>query len=473
MELTQQKINKNILIATTTSSFLVPFMSSAVNIAAPDIAKRFNLVAENLNFVITIFLLFSAAFILPMGKLSDTFDRTKIFITGHVSFTLSTLMCAIAPNITFLFIFRALQGFFSAFVFVTSIAILIENHSPKIRGRLLGINTATVYLGTSIGPFLGGILVRLFGFRSIFLFAFLVGFVASLVSLFLLKKEIKVVEHASLAESLKNLDKTGALFSIVGLFLLIYGASTFELGKTPKILFFLGFAFLVLFVVFELSTQNPLLDVKLFVKIPQFGFSNLAALINYSCTFSASYLLSLYLQIVKAIPSQFAGTVLILQPISQVITSLISGRASEKIEPRKLATAGMALTTAGLFIFSLFLSKTNIVFVIINLIIMGVGFGLFSSPNTNVVMSSVPQSLYGAASSTISVMRVMGQAFSMAIVSFIFSLYLKGAKLSHENYLMILKSMKISFFVFSILSIAGIVASIKRENIYKTEENPN
>ncbi|WP_235374533.1 MFS transporter [Caldicellulosiruptor naganoensis] len=276
-----------------------------------------------------------------------------------------------------------------------------------------------------------------------------------------------------MAESLKNLDKTGALFSIVGLFLLIYGASTFELGKTPKILFFLGFAFLVLFVVFELSTQNPLLDVKLFVKIPQFGFSNLAALINYSCTFSASYLLSLYLQIVKAIPSQFAGTVLILQPISQVITSLISGRASEKIEPRKLATAGMALTTAGLFIFSLFLSKTNIVFVIINLIIMGVGFGLFSSPNTNVVMSSVPQSLYGAASSTISVMRVMGQAFSMAIVSFIFSLYLKGAKLSHENYLMILKSMKISFFVFSILSIAGIVASIKRENIYKTEENPN
>lgn len=215
-----------------------------------------------------------------------------------------------------------------------------------------------------------------------------------------------------------------------------------------------------------------MLDVKLFVKIPQFGFSNLAALINYSCTFSASYLLSLYLQIVKALPAQVVGSILILQPISQVITSLISGRASEKIEPRKLATAGMVLTTAGLFIFSLFSSKTNIVLVIVNLIIMGIGFGLFSSPNTNVVMSSVPQSLYGAASSTISVMRVMGQAFSMAIVSFIFSLYLKGAKLSHENYLMILKSMKISFFVFSVLSIVGIVASIKRGNIYN-QENSN
>ncbi|ABP66130.1 major facilitator superfamily MFS_1 [Caldicellulosiruptor saccharolyticus DSM 8903] len=468
----EQKINKNILIATTTSSFLVPFMSSAINIAAPDIAKKFNLVAENLNLVITIFLLFSAAFILPMGKLSDTFDRTKIFITGLISFTISTLMCAIAPNITVLFIFRALQGFFSAFVFVTSIAILIENHSPKIRGRLLGINTATVYLGTSIGPFLGGILVRLFGFRSIFLFAFLVGFVASFISLFLLKKEIKVQQHTSLAESLKNLDKIGTIFSIVGLFLLIYGASTFELGKTPKMLFFLGGVLLILFVGFELATQNPLLDVKLFVKIPQFGFSNLAALINYSCTFSASYLLSLYLQIVKALPAQVVGSILILQPISQVITSLISGRASEKIEPRKLATAGMVLTTAGLFIFSLFSSKTNIVLVIVNLIIMGIGFGLFSSPNTNVVMSSVPQSLYGAASSTISVMRVMGQAFSMAIVSFIFSLYLKGAKLSHENYLMILKSMKISFFVFSVLSIVGIVASIKRGNIYN-QENSN
>ncbi|WAM33719.1 MFS transporter [Caldicellulosiruptor morganii] len=465
-----QRINKNILIATTTSSFLVPFMSSAINIAAPDIAKKFNLTAENLNLVITIFLLFSAAFILPLGRLSDTFDRAKIFITGLVSFTLSTFMCAIAPNITMLFIFRALQGFFSAFVFVTSIAILIENHPPGIKGRLLGINTATVYLGTSIGPFLGGVLVRLFGFRSIFLFAFTVGFGASLVSLFLLKKEIKSTKTTSLAESFKNLDKIGAAFSIAGLFLLIYGASTFELGRMPKVLFFLGFAILILFVVFELCTQNPLLDVKLFVKIPQFGFSNLAALINYSCTFSAGYLLSLYLQLVKALPSQLAGTILILQPISQVITSLISGRASEKIEPRKLATAGMALTTAGLFVFSLFSEKTNIAIVIVNLIVMGVGFGLFSSPNTNVVMSSVPQSLYGAASSTISVMRVMGQAFSMAVVSFIFSLHLKGARLSHENYFMILKSMKISFFVFSILSIVGIVASIKRGNIYAQED---
>ncbi len=126
-----------------------------------------------------------------MGKLSDTFDRTKIFITGHVSFTLSTLMCAIAPNIHSCLYSELYKVFSLLFVFVTSIAILIENHSPKIRGRLLGINTATVYLGTSIGPFLGGILVRLFGFRSIFLFAFLVGFVASLVSLFLLKKKLK------------------------------------------------------------------------------------------------------------------------------------------------------------------------------------------------------------------------------------------------------------------------------------------
>lgn len=466
----EQRINKNILFATTTSSFLVPFMSSAVNIAAPDIARKFNLVAENLNLVITIFLLFSAAFILPMGKLSDTFDRTKIFITGLISFTISTLMCAIAPNILVLFIFRALQGFFAAFVFVTSIAILIENHLPKIRGRLLGINTATVYLGTSIGPFLGGILVRLFGYKSIFIFSFLVGFVASLVSLFLLKKEIKVRQNTSLSESLKNLDKTGTILSIAGLFLLIYGASTFELGKTSKVLFFSGFILLLLFVIFEVYNQNPLLDVKLFVKIPQFGFSNLAALINYSCTFSASYLLSLYLQIVKALPAQLVGSILIVQPISQVITSLISGRASEKIEPWKLATAGMILSTAGLFVFSLFSEKTHIAIVIINLIVMGVGFGLFSSPNTNVVMSCVPPSLYGAASSTISVMRVMGQAFSMAIVSFIFSLYLKGAKLSYENYFMILKSMKISFFVFAALSIVGIVASMKRGNLY-TKEN--
>jgi EmrB/QacA subfamily drug resistance transporter len=461
-----RKINKNILIATTLSSFLVPFMSSAVNIAAPDIAKSFKLNAEELNLAISIFLIFSAAFILPMGKLSDTFDRTKIFKTGLLLFTLSTLMCALSNTVEILFVLRALQGFFSAFTFVTSMPILIEEHLPQIRGRLLGINTAVVYLGTSLGPFLGGLLVKLWGYRSIFLFGFAIGLVGSFVSLFLLQKEVKNTKQAKLLDSLKSLDKMGTILSMIGLFLLMYGASTFELGNTSKILFFAGLILMVIFVVAEAKLQNPILHVKLFVRIPQFGFSNLAALINYSCTFSASYLMSLYLQLVKALPSQLAGSILIVQPLAQVITSLISGRASEKIEPRKLATSGMVLTTAGLFIFSTFAAKTNLVIVILNLFIMGIGFGLFSSPNTNVVMSCVPKSLYGTASSTISVMRVIGQAFSMAIVSFVSIMFLKGVKLSHENYLLILKSMKTSFLVFALLSILGIVASYKRGNIY-------
>lgn len=464
------KINKNILIATTLSSFLVPFMSSTVNIAAPDIAKSFKLNAEELNLVMSIFLIFSAAFILPMGKLSDTYDRTKIFKTGLLLFTLSTLMCALSNTVGILFVFRALQGFFSAFTFVTSMAILIENHSPQIRGRLLGINTAVVYLGTSLGPFLGGVLVKLWGYRSVFLFGFAIGLAGSFVSLFLLKKEIKNAKPTRFSDSFKSLDKTGTILSTTGLFLLMYGSSTFELGNTSKILFFAGLILMVFFVITETKLQNPVLDVKLFIKIPQFGFSNLAALINYSCTFSASYLLSLYLQLVKALPSQLAGSILIVQPLSQVITSLISGRASEKIEPRKLATAGMVLTTAGLFIFSMFSVKTNLVVVTLNLILMGTGFGLFSSPNTNVVMSCVPKSLYGTASSTVSVMRVVGQAFSMAIVSFVSSMFLKGVKLSHENYLLILKSMKISFLVFASLSILGIVASYKRGNIYNKKQ---
>ncbi|ADQ05706.1 major facilitator superfamily MFS_1 [Caldicellulosiruptor owensensis OL] len=465
------KINKKILIATTLSSFLVPFMSSAVNIAAPDIAKSFKLNAEELNLVISIFLIFSAAFILPMGKLSDTFDRTKIFKTGLLLFTLSTLMCALSNTVEILFVFRALQGFFSAFTFVTSMATLIENHSPQIRGRLLGINTAVVYLGTSLGPFLGGVLVKLWGYRSVFLFGFAIGLVGSFVSLFFLQKEVKNTKQAKLLDSLKSLDKIGTILSMTGLFLLMYGASTFELGNTSKILFFAGLILMVIFVIVEAKLQNPVLDVKLFVKIPQFGFSNLAALINYSCTFSVSYLLSLYLQLVKALPSQLAGSVLIVQPLSQVITSLISGRASEKIEPRKLATAGMVLTTIGLFVFSLFSSKTSLVLAVANLLVMGIGFGLFSSPNTNVVMSCVPKSLYGTASSTISVMRVVGQAFSMAIVSFVSIMFLKGVRLSHENYFLILKSMKTSFLVFASLSILGIVASYKRGNIYSSRNS--
>jgi predicted MFS family arabinose efflux permease len=169
------------------------------------------------------------------------------------------------------------------------------------------------------------------------------------------------------------------------------------------------------FVGWEMRVEDPVFDVNLFRKNTLFAFSNLAALSNYSATFAVTFLLSLYLQYVKGFSPEHAGAILVSQPIVMAIFSPLSGRLSDRIEPRIVASAGMVLTVAGLILFSLFDVDTSVSFILTSLIVSGFGFAFFSSPNTNAVMSSVEKKFYGVASATLGTMRLTGQIFSMGI----------------------------------------------------------
>jgi predicted MFS family arabinose efflux permease len=219
------------------------------------------------------------------------------------------------------------------------------------------------------------------------------------------------------------------------------------------------------FIRWEMKIKSPVLDISLFRNSRAFTFSNLAALINYSATFAVSFLISLYLQYVKGFNPETAGLILVAMPAMQAIFSPLAGRLSDRIEPRIIASAGMALTTIGLAIFIFLNEKTPLELIISNLALMGFGFALFSSPNTNAVMSSAPKTAYGVASATVATMRQIGMVFSMGLAMLMFALYIGRVQITPEYYPLFQESMKISFIIFAVLCFGGIFASLARGRV--------
>jgi len=447
-------IKRTALSIAVIASFMTPFMGSAINIALPTIGKEFNANAVQLSWVATSYILSAAIFLVPFGKLADIVGRKRIYTIGLLLFIFSSVLCAISSHINQLIFFRILQGLGSAMIFSTSTAIITSVYPIGERGRALGINVSSVYIGLSVGPFVGGLLTQNLGWQSIFLVLIPIGLTA-IILIFLKLKEEWVGARKD------TFDWKGSLLYGIFLFLLMYGFTLL-----PKyqgwILIVSGMVTFIGFLFVEKRSEYPVLEVNLFRHNRVFAFSNLAALINYSATFATGFLLSLYLQYLKDFTPQEAGLVLVSQPIIMAILSPVSGRLSDKIEPRLVASFGMGLSMLGL-IFLVFLTPiTPIPLIILNLVLLGTGFALFSSPNINSIMNSVENKFLGVASGTQATMRAVGQMFSMGIVMMLFSLFLGRVEINPSNYPEFLSSVKIAFLIFSILCFGGIFASVAR-----------
>ncbi len=445
------------LLVTTAASFLTPFMGSSANIALPAIGREFSMSAILLGWVPYSFLLAAATIQVPIGRIADIWGRKNIFTSGLVIYTASSFLCAVANSSYSLIAFRLLQGIGGAMIFGTSVAILTSVFPVGERGRALGINVASVYLGLSAGPFLGGFLTEHFGWRSIFLLNVPLGTIILILVLSKIKEEWAPARN-------ERFDYKGAFFYMTALASIMYGFSS--LTTTPGIwLILFGLVLIITFFLRERKVRNPLLNIILFRHNPAFLFSNLAALINYSATFAVSFLLSLYLQYIKGFSPLYSGMILVIQPVIQALFSPLAGRLSDRIEPRIVASIGMGITTFGLGLLILLNNMTSILFIVTILSILGLGFALFSSPNTNAIMSSVENRIYGVASGTLATMRLTGQMLSMGIVMLVFALHIGDAPITPEQYPSFMGSMHNSLIILSILCLGGIFASLARGKI--------
>jgi len=454
-ELKESKEVKRIsLISVALASFLTPFIGASLNIALPPIGKDFNLNAVTLGWVANSFLLAAAIFLVPFGRLADIYGRKKVFALGVLTFSGASILAGVSNSATLIIASRTIQGLGGAMIAATTVAILTSVFRPGERGKAFGINVSAVYIGLTLGPFLGGILIQHLGWRSIFFFIALAGLLVSALVVLKLKTEWADAKGESF-------DYTGTVLFGLSLFMIMYGFSTLP-GKIAIILLIFGGILIAIFVKHESKIENPVLNISLFTGNKFFAFSNFAVFFLYSATFAIGFLLSLYLQYVKALSPQTTGLILLSQPLIMALFSPVTGKISDRANPVLIASSGSALVTLGLLSFSFVNGNSSILFIILSLITVGAGYALFSSPNTNALMSSVERKYIGMTSGTLATMRRLGQMTSIAIATLMFSMIIGKNKISAENISLFIKSIRFAFITFTILGIIATVLSLLR-----------
>ncbi len=448
---------RSALFVATLTSFMGPFMISSVNVALPVIQNELQMDAVQLSWIGTAYLLAVAVFLLPSGKIADIYGRKRVFGAGLAVYTVGATAAAFADSATSLIAMRVIQGLGAAMFVSTGMAILTSIFSPHRRGRVIGIYVAAVYVGLSVGPFAGGYITNYLGWRMIFMLMLPMGVFSIWLTLRYLKGEW-------FGEPGQKLDIPACVLYGLSIMSLIYGATRLPAG-IGGILILSGIGGLTGFITYQRSSKYPIFQVELFAVNKVFAYSSYAALLNYSATFGVTFLVSLYLQFIKGLSPQMAGTVLMAQPVVMAILSPQAGRLSDRVQPRLLATTGMVITVAGVLLFSQLQTETPLSLIIANLIFLGIGFALFSSPNMSAMMGAVEKKHYGLASGLIATMRLLGQMFSMAVATVVLAMLVGREAIAPANYDRFLLSIQTVFIISASFCLVGTYFSWYRGHV--------
>ncbi|HLA83118.1 MAG TPA: MFS transporter, partial [Thermoleophilia bacterium] len=330
-----------VLAMASFGGFLVTFMTSSVNVALPLIEEDFHMSAVTLSWVSLSYILVGGATLLPLGRISDLYGRMRFFIYGVIIFTIFSFASAVAPSAAVLIGFRAIQGLSLAIGMVTSTPLVILAYPPESRGKALGLNIASIYLGLTLGPVLGGLIIHNLGWRSLFLVVGVLG----TVNVALRVWKLRGVDWREPKRA--RFDVEGSVISAASLTALLLGFSLLP-DVIGAILIAIGIIGLAGFLWWEGRPADPLLRVDLLRRNRVFAFSNVAAFINYSATFALVFLMSLYLQYNRGLNPQTAGLVLVTGSFVQAAFSPVAGRLADRVPARFVATGGMAVCVVGL-----------------------------------------------------------------------------------------------------------------------------
>ena len=442
---------KNLLLfICTVLSFFTVFAVNAVTIVIPSIATEFHMSNIVQNWVTIIFLLVVAVLSVPAGQISAKYGLKKVTIISVVLFIIISIANVLVTSQEQFLACRLILGIALSFINVTSMAMIVNAFPPEERGKALGINITGVYVGLSLSPVIGGILNYNLGWRSVVLFG--VPFLFVILALLL----TRIDDEWS---SFKNLplDLKGSFAYGIGRVLFMYGFTILN-TQLGVILTVLGVMILLIFAWIELKQAHPVFDIRFF-KNHKFLSANFASLCAYLATYAVTTILNYHLQYIKGFDSQTAGMILLVAPLCQVILAPLAGRLSDRFVPQILAAIGMALGTLSLILFSFLDSTTSIEFLFVAMILYGIGFGLFSPPNTNVIMGSVPPKDTSVASAAVATMRTVGQAMSMGILTLVFAFVMGDVPIIQQYYPLLIQSCQITCIVCVVLCIASVFAS--------------
>ena len=444
--------HKNLIIFLAAfTSFITAFSTSAINVAIPSIASEFAIDAIVQNWILMSFLLTIAVFSVPFGKISGKIGLKKFFLIGIIVFILGSIGASFAFSAYSLIFFRVVQGIASAILNVAGFAIITEALPPKERGKGIGLTVSSVYIGLAFAPVLGGILTQHLHWQSIFYVIIPLLFIPLIITFWKVKDEWITCKEDSF-------DYIGTIVYSAGILLFMYGFTILN-ENIGIVLTVLGIALLIGFALWELREKFPVFNVELF-KNTKFSSSALAALISYLATYAVITILSYYFQYIKGWDPQMTGIVLIVTPALMAIIAPFSGKLSDKIEPQKLSAIGMGFVTVALFLLVFLEKNTPLIIIIVAMVLQGIGYGIFSSPNMNSIMGSVPRKLTPVASATVSTVRVIGQTMSLGMLTVIFAVVMGSVKIVQEQFSNLMISLDIAFMISCILCLVAVVFSL-------------
>ena len=398
-------------------TFMSALDGSVVNTLLPVLARELHTSVAGIEWVTTIYLLVISGLLLSVGRAGDLFGHKRLYLAGFALFVIGSALCGLAGSARTLVGLRVIQALGAAMLMATAPAILTRSFPPSQRGRALGAQGTFTYLGLTAGPSLGGWLAGACGWRSVFYINVPVGLVAIALAL-------RSIADDRVRQRNERFDFLGAATFTAGLVTLMVALNQghdWGWGSARTVVLLVVAALLLaLFVRVERRRASPMLDLSLFGS-RVFSASTVSALLNYACVYAVLFVLPFLLIGGRGLGVQQAGLVLTAQPIVMAVVAPLSGTFSDRIGSRGLATAGMAILAAGLVALGLLVSHGSLGAIAGALAVVGLGVGLFVSPNNSALMGAAPPNRQGIASGVLATARnvgmVLGVGFAGAVLT--------------------------------------------------------
>ena len=397
-------------------AFMTPFDASIVAVALPKMGDALRLTYSEALWAQAAYLLIASILLIPVGRLADTRRPVAFNFVGTAIFAIGSVVAGMANGSLLMIIGRCIQGAGGAFMFSTSAGIITAAFPPQQRGKALGLNVTAVYVGLTLGPVIGGVIVNNTSWRWIFFINVPIAALTLLSGWALLRAEGRDRAGTRPAKALIDWVGAGLLgAALVALFVPLTFSPLWGWGSPATIVpLVLTVVLLVAFVLWERDQSQPMLPLGLVTKNRAFAAGNAAALLNYMAVFGVTTLTSVYLIVVQGMSAQRTGLLLLMQPVLMTVLSAFTGRLSDRIGSRVLAVTGMVLVAVGMVQLAYVSGSWGRVLFALGTI--GLGMAVFSAPNISAVMGSVERSQLNLASGFLATMRFAGQGLSIAVL---------------------------------------------------------
>ncbi|HUW98124.1 MAG TPA: MFS transporter [Acidiferrobacter sp.] len=402
-----------VLIGATMSALDV----SIVNVALPTLQNSFKVNLAVIEWVAMAYMLTLTIFLPLFGRLADIFGRSKMYNTGFVVFTVGSAFCGLATSAGFLIGARILQAVGAGLLQANSVALITQAFPASERGRAIGIQGAVQAVAMSIGPFVGGILISAIGWRAIFYVNVPIGILGTFAALYCLPAG----ERSGKRE---KIDYLGTVLFAIGLAFLVLAVNEGEsIGWTSSIIltyFALSAVLITAFIITEMRIEHPMIDLSLFKRYA-FSAGNFTGMLSYYVLFAVLFLMPFYLEEIGGYTPALTGSILTPIPLAMAVVAPFAGHISDKYGSRLMTSWGMAVCALATLLLIFIGQSPNTLVLIGELVILGIGMGLFTPPNNSAIMGSAPRERLGVAGGILNMMRALGLIFGVDISGVIFT----------------------------------------------------